>query len=125
MSADPATLTKAVLRAAEHLGMFEALPDILGVDAQAVMRMKRGESALDPTRSEWEAATRFASLFRSLVTLLGNTEDARVWLNARHATLGATPADLLRTSAGRARVVGYVDGIQKFELKLPPRSQPH
>jgi uncharacterized protein (DUF2384 family) len=125
MSADPATLTKAVLRAAEHLGMLEALADILGTDQQVVARMKRGEYALDPARQEWEAATRFASLFRSLVTLLGNTEDARAWITTHHATLGAAPSELLRSPDGRNRVVGYLDAIQKFELKLPPRSRPH
>jgi uncharacterized protein (DUF2384 family) len=125
MSADPGTLTKAIFRAAEHLGLSTVLPDILGINRETVTRMARGECTLDPSRPEWEAATRFASLFRSLVTLLGNAEEARTWLNTPHATLGAAPSELLRSPHGRARVVGYLDAVQKFEIKLPPRGRPN
>jgi hypothetical protein len=122
---DPRTLTKAVLRAAEHLGLSQALPEILGLDAHVAERMASGNYLLDPNSDEWAAATRFTGLFRSLLTLLGNREDARAWLASQHQTLGDAPSQLLRTPEGRDKVFGYLDAVQKFEVKLPPRSRPH
>ena len=122
---DPTTLTKAVLRAAEHLGLSEALHDILSVEEHVVGSMAKGDYTLDPNRDEWTAATRFTGLFRSLVTLLGNTEDARAWLATQHQTLGDAPQQLLRTPQGRDALFRYLDAVQKYEIKLPPRSRPH
>jgi uncharacterized protein (DUF2384 family) len=118
---DSATLTKAVLRAAERLGLTETLHEIIEVDAASVNQMRKGEATLDPSRGEWEAATRFAGLFRSLLTLVDTTENARTWLSTPHQTLGAAPAEMLRTPEGRAHVLRYLDAVQKFEMKLPPR----
>ena len=122
---DPATLTKAVLRAAERLGLVEALPRILDIDEFTMTRLSGGEALLDPDKAEWIAATRFASLFRSLILLLGDANEARTWLGQSHQTLGAPPAELLQTAEGRERVLSYLDAVQKFEIKLPPRSGPH
>jgi len=119
---DAATLTKAVVTAAERLGMLDALPEILGVSMQTVAGMKAGTGSLDPGGRAWQAATRFASLFRSLITLLGDVERARTWLNESHQTLGDSPAQLLRAPGGLDRVVSYLDAVQKYEIKLPPRS---
>jgi Protein of unknown function (DUF2384) len=118
---DSATLTKAVLRAAEHLGLIHTLHEIIDTDAASIDRMLNGEAVLDANRSEWEGATRFTGLFRSLLTLVGTIENARAWLNTPHQTLGAAPADMLRTARGRDHVLRYLDSVQKFEMKLPPR----
>jgi uncharacterized protein (DUF2384 family) len=120
---DSATLTKAVLRAAERLGLIDTLHEILGIEAASLDRMRRGEAVLDASRSEWGEATRFAGLFRSLLTLVETTENARAWLSTPHQTLGAAPAEMLRTADGRAHVLRYLDAVQKFEMKLPPRGR--
>jgi hypothetical protein len=124
-STDPATLTKAVLRAAEHLGLLHVLPEILEIDPQQLSKMIGGAAMLDRNGAEWTSATRFTGLFRSLVTLLGDSRSARLWLTSSHQTLGAAPAELLRSSAGRERVYRYLDAVQKYEIKLPPRSEQH
>ena len=124
-STDPLTLTKAVLRAAEHLGLTQTLHDILGVDEQVVRSMTKGDYSLDPNCGEWAAATRFTGLFRSLITLLGNAQDARAWLATQHETLGDAPMHLLRTPHGRDTLFRYLDAVQKYEIKLPPRGRPH
>jgi uncharacterized protein (DUF2384 family) len=118
---DNATLTKAVLRAAERLGLTDSLHEIIGIDAASVERMRKGEIALDPSRAEWESATRFTGLFRSLLTLVDTIENARNWLSTPHQTLGAVPAEMLRTPNGRDHVLRYLDAVQKYEMKLPPR----
>lgn len=115
----PATLTRATLRAAEQLSLETVLPDVLGVDAASVAAMKRAERALDPAGGEWSAALQLLSLYRAVVAVLGGVDKARAWLGAPHPTLGATPAELIRDSDGRARVLRYLDAVQKYELKMP------
>ena len=121
-SSDAQILVKAVVTAAERLGVLDALPEILGAPAQAIAAMQTGTHSLDPSGAEWRAATRFASLFRSLISLLGDVERARAWLNESHQTLGGSPAQLLRMRGGLDRVVRYLDAVQKYEIRLPPRS---
>lgn len=122
---DPTTLTKAVVRAAERLGLTNDVPQILGIETAAWNAIVRGDGTLDASRPEWLAATNFASLFRSLLTLVGTLENARAWLSTPHQTLGTEPTTLLRTPEGRERVFRYLDAVQKFEMKLPPRGRPH
>ena len=78
---DPAMLTKAVLRAAERLGLSRELPDILGIDANEWSAMVSRGSTLDPTSESWQAATTFAHMFRALVSLVGSIDDARTWFD--------------------------------------------
>jgi uncharacterized protein (DUF2384 family) len=111
-------LKKAVLRAADVLGLTQQLPSILGIDAKA---WASNEHALAPDTDEWRAAVRFTSLFRSLVTLVGSVSNAREWLDQSHRTLGDSPRSLLENATGLERVVRYLDAVQKFEVKLPPR----
>jgi uncharacterized protein (DUF2384 family) len=123
MQTHPAVLTKAVLRAAEHLELSTVLPAILGMDAPEWARIAAGERMLDPAREEWQNAVRFAGLFRSLLSLVGTPEQARVWLATAHKTLGAAPVSLLQTPEGRDRVYRYLDAVQKYEIRLPPRGR--
>lgn len=116
---DPATLTKAVLRAADRLGLSEMLPDLLGIDAEAAGELANGARTLDPSRPEWIAGSKFLSIFRALVTLAGGTESACSWLVSSNQVLGAAPADLLRNAGGRDRVLRYLEAVQKYEIKLP------
>ena len=119
-STDPTTLTKAVLRAADVLGLTQELPNLLGGDAESSLANK---GALTPGTNEWDAAVKLTSLFRSLLTLVGTVPKAREWLDQSHRTLGASPRQLLQSPAGLARVVRYLDAVLKFEVKLPPRSE--
>ena len=122
MTIDTAMLTKAVLRAAAHLDLSDALPSILGIPSSDVISLQQGGRLLDPTTAEWQSATLFVSLFRSLITLLGDADRAKKWLADSHQTLGTAPTQLLRTPGGLERVIKYLDAVQKFEHKLPPRS---
>ena len=120
---NPAMLTKAVLRAADLLDLAQDLPVILGIEAHQWERLRSGAQTLQPDSAAWPIAVRIASLFRSLVTLLGDANRSREWLDSPHATLGSSPRELLRTDTGRERVFGYLDAVQKYEIKLPPRSR--
>ena len=50
---DPATLTKAVMRAAERLELLDALPAALGLTADEVHELRDGRMHLDPSRGAW------------------------------------------------------------------------
>ena len=108
-----ATLTKAVMRAAGHLGLSQSLvASVLGVSAASVSRMAAGHYVLDSHRKEWEFAVLFVRMFRSLDAILGHGEPARTWLQEENLALGGKPVELMRSTEGLVRVVHYLDAIR-------------
>jgi len=117
----PATLTKALLRASEQLGLSAALPAILQLSLAQMRELHAGERILDPQRQEWSGALKIVALFRTLVSMLGTAERARVWLNEPNQVLEARPVELLGTPDSD-KVYRYLDAVSKHELRLPPSS---
>jgi Protein of unknown function (DUF2384) len=116
----PALLTKALLRAAEELGLSADLASLLQASSEDVAGLQSGARVLEPQRQEWASALRIVGLFRTLVSLVGTTERARAWLGGPNQALGANPVELLRTPDAE-RVYRYLDAVTKNELRLPPR----
>lgn len=110
-AAAPATLTKAVVRAAGFLGLSQAaMAEILGVSGATASRLAGGRYVLQPSRKrEWEFALLFVRLFRSLQAVVGNDADARTWLRNPNLALDAVPVDLIRNAEGLVRVLHYLD----------------
>jgi|SRR5690606_28394173 len=109
---DPSiTLSKAVVRSAEFLGLSQAaLAEVLGVSGATVSRLFSGTYRLAPSRRrEWEFALLFVRLYRSLAALVGNDADARTWLRHDNLALGARPVDLIGGAEGLVRVLHYLD----------------
>lgn len=108
------TLSKAVVRAAEFLGFSQAaMADVLCLSAASVSRLFAGAYVLSPARkAEWQLGLMFVRLFRSLDSILGRGEPARIWLNGENAALGGRPAELARTMEGLNRVVAYLDAYR-------------
>ena len=106
-----ATVTKAVVRAAQLLNIRQAaLVRILGVSAATVSRLFAGHYFLQPERrKEWELALLFVRLFRSIDAVLGHGEAARKWLLGNNLALHGVPADLIETTEGLVRVLHYLD----------------
>ncbi|MEP7311949.1 MAG: antitoxin Xre/MbcA/ParS toxin-binding domain-containing protein [Pseudomonadota bacterium] len=105
------TLTKAVVRAADALGLSQAaLADVLGVSPPTASRLVGGRYALTPTRRrEWEFALLFVRLYRSLNAIVGTDRAAQTWLRGDNHALGARPLDLIRGAEGLVRVLQYLD----------------
>jgi transcriptional regulator with XRE-family HTH domain len=105
-------LTRAVLRAAERLGLNQReLAAVLGLSPSTLSRLPR--RPLDPATKEGELAILFVRLYRSLDALLGgDAEKARRWLHADNRHLGAVPADLVRTITGLVHVIEYLDALR-------------
>lgn len=109
-----AVLSKAVVRAARLLGFSQGrLAEIIGISPATASRLFAGRYLLDPAQKKvWEHAALFARLFRSLDALLGHEAQAKTWLTGQHAALNGIPAELVRTTEGLVRVVGYLDAYR-------------
>ncbi|UJX47411.1 antitoxin Xre/MbcA/ParS toxin-binding domain-containing protein [Xanthobacter sp. YC-JY1] len=106
-----AVLTKAVLRAADRLGVTGAtLAAVIGLSPASLTRMKKGEFALESGTKPFELAILFVRLFRSLDAIAGGDERiARAWLANPNTALDAAPIDKIRTIAGLMDVIAYLD----------------
>jgi uncharacterized protein (DUF2384 family) len=104
-------LSKATLRAAEHLDISgKILSDIIGVSEATVSRMKSGQYQLASADKSFELAALFVRLFRSLDAITGgDDESSRTWLRAQNTVLRAQPIDLIRSVRGLLETVMYVD----------------
>ena len=107
-----ATLAKATGRAAALLGLNgSALAAVIGASEATVSRLLRGERGLDPASKSGELAILLVRLYRSLDALVGNDEARRLaWMRSENAALGGVPATLIRSVAGLAAAVAYLDG---------------
>lgn len=109
---DPAAvLTKAVLRAAEQLGVSAlVLGTMIGLSGPSISRMKRGEFRLAEGSKPFELGLLFVRLFRSLDAITsGDIAVARAWLRNPNTALGGTPLDKMQTITGLMDVIGYLD----------------
>lgn len=106
-----AVVTRAVLRAAERLGVTaRILATIIGVSEATVSRMKRGEFGLEPGTKPFELAVLFVRLFRSLDAIAGGDENvAASWLANPNSALEARPVEKLQTISGLVDVIAYLD----------------
>lgn len=104
-------LTKAVIAAAERLGMTaKTLGEIIGVSEATVSRMKRGEFVLEEGSKPFELAALLVRVFRSLDAIVGGEERvARTWLVNANTALGGAPLDRMRSIAGLTDVIAYLD----------------
>lgn len=104
-------LTKAVLNAAERLGLTaRALSRVIGVSEPTISRMKKMDFVLGEGSKPYELAVLLVRVFRSLDAITGGDEwVARVWLLGSNTALGGTPAEKIITIAGLTDVIAYLD----------------
>lgn len=104
-------LTKAVVRAADRLGLSaRLLARVIGISEPSVSRMKRGAYMLEEGSKPFELAVLLVRVFRSLDAIAGGDEAvARAWINNTNMALGAAPRDKLVTVAGLTDVIAYLD----------------
>ena len=103
-------LSKAVMRAAEHLQLSRvALARVLGLSAASVTRLHQGSLELEPDSKPGELGLLLVRLFRSLDSIVGDREAARTWLGSENLGLNGVPRDLMLTPQGLVHVVDYLD----------------
>lgn len=108
---EEAVLSKATLRAAEHLDVSgQLLSQVIGVSPSSVSRMKAGQFVLSRKEKAFELAALFVRLFRGLDAISGgDDETSRGWMVNENSALRGRPIDLVKSVAGLNRVVMYVD----------------
>jgi len=110
-AADDVVITKAVLRAAGHLGVSNRiLARVIGVSEATVSRMGAGAYTLTSGEKPFELAVLFVRLFRSLDAIVGGERTvAQAWLRNANAAFGDAPLALIQSVSGLVHVVGYLD----------------
>ena len=105
------TVTKAVIAAAERLGLSaRQLAGVIGVSEATVSRMKRLDALLERGTKPFELALLLIRLFRSLDAVTGGDEAvARAWLRADNTALGAAPLASISKISGLIDVLAYLD----------------
>jgi hypothetical protein len=104
-------LTKAVLRAAERLGVpARALSGVLGLSPATLSRMKKSGAALESGSKSFELAVLFVRLYRALDAIAGGEDAvAKAWLANPNTALGAPPIERIQTISGLVDVIAYLD----------------
>jgi hypothetical protein len=109
-----AVLTRALLRAAEMLGLpSAALARVLGVSEASVSRLVTGARTIDPASKEGELALILLRVYRSLDALVGtDAAQRRAWMRAYNRALNGKPVDLIERAEGLVAVVSYLDAMR-------------
>ncbi|TMJ02722.1 MAG: DUF2384 domain-containing protein [Alphaproteobacteria bacterium] len=105
------TITKAILRAAQRLGISnKAIGSIVGLSEATVSRMGSGGYALRPGDKPFELSVLFVRLYRSLDAITGGDDAvARAWLRSENTALGGMPLTLVQSVQGMVNVIAYLD----------------
>jgi hypothetical protein len=108
---DGAVVTRAVLRAADRLGLSnKMLGRVIGLSEASVSRMGAGLYTLTPGDKPYELAVLVVRLFRALDAIVGGDEAvARSWLQNDNTAFGERPIALIQSVSGLVHVVGYLD----------------
>ncbi len=106
-------LTRAVLAAAERLGVSQSgLARILGVSEASISRLSGGRR-IEPATKEGELALLFLRVYRSLDAMVGgDDEKARLWLHSENDPLAGIPYERLQMVEGLVDVAGYLDAMR-------------
>lgn len=106
---DVVLIAKALLRAAEHLGIAgKVLCRIIGLSESSLSRLRKGEFELDG--KPLELAILFVRLYRSLDAIVGGDDAvATSWLKNPNTALAATPLEMIQTVSGLNDVLSYLD----------------
>ncbi len=107
-------LTKATVRAAQHLGLSgAALARVVGISEASISRLRRGDLDVSPESKEGQLAALVVRLFRSLDAIVGN-DSAKVaaWMNSPNLALRGVPRELIESPQGLVLTLQYVDSMR-------------
>lgn len=111
---DPATvLAKAVLNAAEQLGLKQAeLGDVLGMHRTAISRLKQNLN-LDPNSKQGELALLLIRIARAVFALTGGDKEwIKHFMHSPNQVTGGIPAQQITSIQGLIQVLQFVDALR-------------
>ena len=104
-----AVLGKAFIRAGEGLSLDDTeLSAVLGEQVSTVMLLRHGHELLEPSTEAWCRALLLVELYQSLLALVGNEQNAKIWISSKNRNLSSRPRDLITCRAGLEQVVQYL-----------------
>lgn len=108
---EAAALTKAVLRAADRLGIRNAtLSRVIGISEPTLSRMRSGERLINRGQKEFELSVLFVRLYRSLDAIIGGDDTvSQKWLQNKNLALKAAPLEMIESVQGLTDVIRYLD----------------
>ena len=108
-----AVLAKAVLNAADQMGLNQAqLGAVLGVHRSAISRLKQ-KPVLDPNSKQGELALLFVRIARALLALTGNDKDwAKHFMSTYNKVTRGVPIEQMATITGLITVLNFVDAMR-------------
>jgi uncharacterized protein (DUF2384 family) len=107
-SAENAVLSKAFIRAGEGLGLDDTdLSAVIGEQVSTVLRLRQGHE-LQPNTEAWSRALLLIELYRSLLALVENEQNAKIWIGSSNQGLCSRPRDLITCRTGLEQVVQYL-----------------
>lgn len=112
---DPgAVLTKALLKAADLLGLSSAaLARVLGVSEASISRLVSGARTIHPASKEGELALILVRVYRSLDALVGtDAAQRKAWMENYNRALNGRPMELIERADGLVAVVSYLDAMR-------------
>ena len=103
-------LSAAVAESARRLDIgSSALKNVIGTSQPTASRLLNGKYALAEGSKEWELAAHFVRLYRALLSLVGNDELARAWLNSPNQAFdGQPPAEVIKRIDGLLHACAYL-----------------
>ncbi len=112
---EASVVSKALLRAAEALGLSSAeLAGIIGTSESTLSRLRHRKRGPIPLGTkEGELALLFLRVFRSLDAMVGGNEShAKAWLRAENHHVGGVPLRRMKKIEGLVDVVEYLDAMR-------------
>lgn len=101
---------KALMRASENLEINRAkLALVLGLSAPSVTRLFQGQFQFGIASKEYEHALLFLRMYSALMALAQERQLAIAWLRAENLGVGQKPIELMLSTEGLVRVVGYLE----------------
>lgn len=111
---DPAAvLAKAVLNAADQLGLKQAeLAAVLGMHRTAISRLKQNLN-LEPKSKQGELALLLIRIARALFALTGGDKDwIKHFMHSPNQVTGGVPAQQIESIQGLIQVLQFVDALR-------------
>jgi hypothetical protein len=114
-SADNAVLGKAFIRAGEGLALDDTeLSAVLDEHVSTVLLLRHGHELLQPSTEAWSRALLLVELYQSLLALVGNEQNAKIWLSSKNRGLSGRPRDLIACLTGLEQVVQYLTATRSL-----------
>lgn len=108
-NAENAVLSKAFIRAGGELGLDDSdLAAVLDEHVSIVLLLRRGRELLRPGTEAWSQALLLVELYKSLLALVENEQNAKIWISSENRGLSSRPRDLITSRTGLEQVVQYL-----------------